>query len=154
MLRALGNPPFEPLAQASLRILSLKTALLLALTSAKRMSDLCALSVSPSCLSIRGGGSRSAATLQPNPSFTPKVLTSSFRSRVFSLEGFFPSRQQRRGSFSPSVSGVRVITVCFTHGRHQANTAAVCTLYGTLKRRGTFKTASVSLAAQGYHPGL
>ena len=88
VLRALGKPPFEPLAQAPLRLLSLKTALLLALTSAKRVSDLCALSVSPSCLSIRGDGS--AATLQPNPSFTPKILTNSFRSRVFSLQGFFP----------------------------------------------------------------
>ena len=83
VLRALGKPPFEPLAQAPLRLLSLKTALLLALTSAKRVSDLCALSVSPSCLSIRGD--RSAATLQPTPSFTPKNFNT-----FLSVEGFFP----------------------------------------------------------------
>lgn len=88
VLRALGNPPFEPLPQTSLRLLSLKTALLLALTSAKRVSDLCALSVAPSCLAIRADGS--SATLRPNPAFMPKVITSSFKSRIVSLEGFFP----------------------------------------------------------------
>ena len=88
VLRALGEPPFEPLSQISLKFLSLKTALLLALTSAKRVSDLCALSVSPSCLHIREDGS--AATLRPNPSFMPKVITSSFRSRDISLDAFFP----------------------------------------------------------------
>ena len=68
--------------------MSAKTALLLALTSAKRVSDLSALSVAPSCLRIQGDGS--SAVLRPNPAFTPKSITSSFRSRVITLDGFFP----------------------------------------------------------------
>ena len=47
-----------------------------------------ALSVAPSCLRIQGDGS--SAVLRPNPAFMPKVITSSFRSRVITLDGFFP----------------------------------------------------------------
>ncbi len=46
----LERPPFEPLQSTNLRSLSLKTALLLALASVKRVGDLQALSISPACL--------------------------------------------------------------------------------------------------------
>ncbi|KAK5898201.1 hypothetical protein CgunFtcFv8_015639 [Champsocephalus gunnari] len=85
VLEALVTEPFEPLELSSLKALSWKTALLLALTSAKRVSELTALSVHPSCLLIRGD--RSGATLRPNPSFTPKSMGSSFRSRAIQLGG-------------------------------------------------------------------
>ncbi len=48
VLRALKGPPFEPLQTAGLRVTTLKTALLLALASVKRVGDLQALSVSAS----------------------------------------------------------------------------------------------------------
>ena len=86
VLEALVTEPFEPLELSSLKALSWKTALLLALTSAKRVSELTALSVHPSCLLIRGD--RSGATLRPNPSFTPKSMRNSFRSRAIQLGGF------------------------------------------------------------------
>ncbi len=50
VLRALKGPPFEPLQSTNLRSLSLKTALLLALASVKRVGDLQALYISPACL--------------------------------------------------------------------------------------------------------
>ncbi len=43
VLRALKGPPFEPMQSTSLRALSLKTALLLALASVKRVGDLHAI---------------------------------------------------------------------------------------------------------------
>ncbi|KAL3060782.1 hypothetical protein OYC64_015181 [Pagothenia borchgrevinki] len=86
VLEALVTGPFEPLELSSLKALSWKTALLLALTSAKRVSELTALSVHPSCLLIRGD--QSGATLRPNPSFVPKSLRSEFRSRAIQLGGF------------------------------------------------------------------
>ena len=88
VLEALVTEPFEPLELSSLKALLWKTALLLALTSAKRVSELTALSVHPSCLLIRGD--QSGATLRPNPSFVPKSLRSAFRSRAIQLGGFFP----------------------------------------------------------------
>ncbi len=58
ILRALKGPPFEPLQSTSLRSLSFKTALLLALASVKRVGDLQALSVNPACLEFRPNDSK------------------------------------------------------------------------------------------------
>ena len=72
VLSALGKPPFEPLDAASLKHLSWKVAFLLAVTSAKRVGELHALSVSAECLQM--GPSKSSVTLRPNSSFLPKVV--------------------------------------------------------------------------------
>ncbi len=63
VLRALKGPPFEPLQTAGLRVMTLKTALLLALAFVKRVSDLQALSVSASCLEF--GPNDCKVVLQP-----------------------------------------------------------------------------------------
>ncbi|KAL0183524.1 hypothetical protein M9458_019220, partial [Cirrhinus mrigala] len=55
VLEALCRPPFEPIAESSDRHLSVKTVLLLALTSLKRVGDLQALSVAPSHLEFAPG---------------------------------------------------------------------------------------------------
>ncbi len=53
--------------------MSLKSAFLLAIATARRVSELRALSVSPQCL--RWGPECKQATLWPNPAFLPKVLS-------------------------------------------------------------------------------
>ncbi len=55
VLRALSQPPFEPLSSVGLKELSLKTALLLALASAKRIGDLHAFSVDSDCIRFGPG---------------------------------------------------------------------------------------------------
>ena len=72
VLDSLAKAPFEPLEAVDLKFLSLKTALLVALTTAKRASDMHALSVSASCLRFSGNGTR--VTLRPNLSFLPKTF--------------------------------------------------------------------------------
>lgn len=94
VLEALCETPFEPLNQIPLKMLSLKTALLLALTTAKRVSDLCALSTRPDCLAINGDLSR--AVLRPNPAFTPKVIKNSYRSQTVELWAFSPPPHEER----------------------------------------------------------
>lgn len=47
VLNALTRPPFEPLATVPFKILSVKTLFLVAVTSARRVSELGALSVHP-----------------------------------------------------------------------------------------------------------
>ncbi|KAJ8376070.1 hypothetical protein SKAU_G00066500 [Synaphobranchus kaupii] len=49
VLNALTEPPFEPLEGLSLKLLSFKTAFLLAIASARRVSELHALSIHPAC---------------------------------------------------------------------------------------------------------
>ena len=53
--------------------LTMKTALLLAVTSARRVSELHALSVHGDCCRLSPDGS--SVVLRPNPAFLPKVLT-------------------------------------------------------------------------------
>ena len=86
--QALVSVSYEHLEHSSLRALSFKTALLLALTSAKRVSELCALLGHPGCLLLRGD--HNGATLRPNPSFVSKNIRGSFRSRTIQLEAFCP----------------------------------------------------------------
>ena len=87
-------PPFEPLETVDIKFVSLKTALLLALTSAKRVGDMQALSVSPSCqFSIAGD----RVVMRPNAAYTPKVVVTPFCNQVIELAvRLLLLRQQRR----------------------------------------------------------
>ncbi len=88
VLECLVTPPFEPLESASERILTLKVALLLALTSLKRVGDLQAFSVSETCMDFAPGLVK--VTLRHRPGYIPKVLSTSFRSQVVMLHSFHP----------------------------------------------------------------
>lgn len=89
VLDALCHPPFEPLARVDLKWLSCKTAFLMAIVSAKRVGELHALSVSPSCLRWSPDGT--GVTLWPNTAFVPKVLSRSHCNRPLTLSRFQPS---------------------------------------------------------------
>ncbi len=73
VLRALSQPPFEPLISIDLKELSIKTALLLALASAKRIGDLHAFSLDNDC--IRFGPGDCSVTLRLRPGYVPKSLS-------------------------------------------------------------------------------
>ncbi len=90
VLMALQRPPFEPLQSAELKILSLKTVLLTALASIKRVGDLQAFSVDESCLEF--GPANSHVVLRPRPGYVPKVPTTPFRDQVVSLQAL-PSEE-------------------------------------------------------------
>ncbi|XP_016369319.1 uncharacterized protein LOC107709377, partial [Sinocyclocheilus rhinocerous] len=87
VLEALSQSPFEPLGSISLKLLSFKTALLLALASAKRVSELHALSVHSSCTKFSLSGDK--VFLKPNPAFLPKCFPA-FTSEVLELSAFHP----------------------------------------------------------------
>ncbi len=78
-----NHTPFESLHSSSLRVLSLKTALLLALASVKRLGDLQALYVNPACLELRPNDSK--VILKPRLGYVPKVLSTQFRAQVIAL---------------------------------------------------------------------
>ena len=88
VLDVLSQHPFEPLEVVGLKFLSLKTALLLALTTAKRVGDLQALSTRPACLQFAPGLSK--VCLRPNPAFIPKVVESAYRCPTVELKAFHP----------------------------------------------------------------
>ncbi len=82
VLRALQIAPFEPLQSVELKFM--KTLLLTALASIKRVGDLQAFSVGESCLEF--GPADSSATLRPWPGYVPKVPTTPFRDQVVNLQ--------------------------------------------------------------------
>lgn len=83
MLRALSGTLFEPLSDVNLKLLSLKTALLLPLASVSRVGDLTALLVNPVCMQFAPWDIR--VVLRRNPFYAPKVLTALFRPQVVDL---------------------------------------------------------------------
>ncbi len=88
VLRALITAPFEPLQSVELKFLSMKTLLLTALASIKRVGDLQAFSVDDSCLQF--GPVDSSATLRPRPGYVPEVPTTPFRDQVVNLQALPP----------------------------------------------------------------
>ncbi|KAI2665262.1 ORF V: Enzymatic polyprotein [Labeo rohita] len=86
VLEALCRPPFEPIEEISDRHLTIKTVLLIAITSLKRVGDLQALSVAPSFLDFAPGLAK--AFLHPRPGYIPKVPSSAPRPVV--LQAFCP----------------------------------------------------------------
>ncbi len=90
VLAGLQRGPFEPLDSVELKFLSLKTALLTALTSIKRVGDLQAFSVSEECLVF--GPVYSHVVLRPRPGYVPKVPTTPFCNQVVNLQAL-PSEE-------------------------------------------------------------
>ncbi|XP_016097960.1 NACHT, LRR and PYD domains-containing protein 12-like [Sinocyclocheilus grahami] len=82
-LKALSLPPFEPLDSVAMRDLSLKTALLIALASAKCIGDLYALSVDEYYISFGPGDC--SVTLRPKAGYVPKSLSTHFKAQGISL---------------------------------------------------------------------
>ena len=79
VLTALKSAPFEPLQSVELKFLSMKTVLLIALASVKRVGDLQAFSVDEACLEF--GPADSHVILRPRPGYVPKVPTTPFEIR-------------------------------------------------------------------------
>ncbi len=90
VLAGLQRGPFELLDSVKLKFLSLKTALLTALTSIKRVGDLQAFSVSEECLVF--GPVYSHVVLRPRPGYVPKVPTTPFHDPVVNLQAL-PSEE-------------------------------------------------------------
>ncbi len=90
VLAGLQRGPFEPLDSVELKVLSLKTALLTALTSIKRVGDPQAFSVSEECLVF--GPVYSHVVLRPRPGYVPKVPTTPIRNQVVNLQAL-PSEE-------------------------------------------------------------
>ncbi len=84
VLSALKGEPFEPLQSVELKFLSLKTVLLAALATVKRVGDLQVFSIDDLCLDFGPGNSH--VILRPRPGYMPKVPTTPFRDQVVNLQ--------------------------------------------------------------------
>jgi len=129
VLDTLCSPPFEPMSGSELRWLSAKTVFLLAITSAKRVSELHALSVSESCLRWNSDGS--GVTLWPNAAFLPKVLTCSYLNQPVRLAQFDPPSGEERSKLLCPVRALRTYVEATT-GSQSSFSSAMAGLGGVL----------------------
>ncbi|XP_039174428.1 uncharacterized protein LOC120296645 [Crotalus tigris] len=91
VLQALILPPFEPIRSCSLRLLSLKVAFLIAITSARRILELAALSVGSDLCTFY----EDRVVLRLDPSCIPKVNTWFHRTQELVLPNFCPNPAHR-----------------------------------------------------------
>ncbi len=132
-IKRLIKPPFEPLTSVGLKELSLKTALLLALASAKRIGDLHAFSVDSDC--IRFGPGDCSVTLRPRMGYVPKSLSTPFKTQTVSLSALSSeSKASREADAQTSVCPVRALRIYIDRsaGFRQSDQLFVC--YGGCAR--------------------
>ncbi|XP_072002638.1 uncharacterized protein [Engystomops pustulosus] len=84
VLDALSRPPFEPLDSTNIKNLTLKTTLLIAVTTAKRLGELQAISIREPYMRILSD--RIILTLDPG--FVPKVVSKFHRDQEITLPSF------------------------------------------------------------------
>lgn len=92
VLQTLIEPPFEPLGSVALKYLPFKVAFLLAVTSARRVSELSALSIRKDLCVFHAN----TVVLRLDPAFTPKVNSLFHRAQELVLLDFCPSPRYHR----------------------------------------------------------
>ncbi len=120
--------------------MTLKTTLLLALASVKRVGDLQALSVCAFYLEF--GSSDCKAVLQPHSGYVPKVLTAPFRAQGISLLSL-PTPDGEQGP------PVRAMRVYFERSKFFRQSAQLFVCFG-----GSSKEKKTIPDSRGYRPGI
>ncbi len=149
VLRALSQPPFKPLTSVGLKELSLKTTLLLALASAKRIGDLHAFSMDSDC--IRFGPGDCSVTLRPRMGYVPKSLSTPLQD-CFSVCPIFRVNSlawSRRSDFGVPCQGFEDLHRPF--GQLSTIWPTIRVLRWLCERPGRFKTEAFPLDRRRYY---
>ena len=107
VLQALCTGPWEPLETVDLKFLTLKTVFLLAVTSARRVSELQALSVDQGFFRFL---TPDVLFLRTNVDFMPKCKTEFHRAQDIRLESFHPNPQTEASKSLHKMCPVRVLS--------------------------------------------
>ncbi|XDV44795.1 hypothetical protein PO909_013034 [Leuciscus waleckii] len=150
VLRALKGPPFEPLQSVDLKLLSLYTALLLALASIKRVGDLQALSVIPSCLEFGVGDSK--VILKPRHGYVPKVLSTPFRAQVITLLALPPSMEVGEANLLCPVRALRIYLE--RSASFKTFRTALCLLWWSIQRVPCHEAKAVQMDSRCHFFGI
>nr|XP_006129454.1 uncharacterized protein LOC102454646 [Pelodiscus sinensis] len=86
VLDTIIHPLFEPLATCDLQMLTMKVVFLLAITSARQVSELAALSADPPYTQFSNG----AVVLRVHPAFLPKINSAFHINKPMCLTTFYP----------------------------------------------------------------
>ncbi len=150
VLSALRGAPFEPLQSVELKFLSLKTVLLSALATVKRVGDLQAFSVDDSYLEF--GPADSHVVLRPRPVYVPKVPTMPFRDQVVNLQAL--PREEADQAIALLCPVPCLADLCGPHAELQDLRPALCLLRRTAEGKSCLQTKTRPLDSGGYSLGL
>lgn len=92
VLSALTKPPFEPVSEVSVKLLTLKAAFLVAITTARRIGEISALVINQPYMQILDD----RIILKPDPAFLPKVVSSFHRDQEIILPSFCEAASSSR----------------------------------------------------------
>jgi hypothetical protein len=153
VLRTLTQHPFEPMEHCDLKWLSIKTGFLLAITSAKRVGELYALSTNTSCMRWNADGTM--VTLWPNPSFLPKRLSTSFRNQPIELVALNRSvSDTQEGNPMEQVCPVRALRGYLSATEKLRRSDQLSLLRRAKKRAASVKAEVITLGGGGHCPGI
>uniref|UniRef100_A0A803JSY7 ribonuclease H n=1 Tax=Xenopus tropicalis TaxID=8364 RepID=A0A803JSY7_XENTR len=114
VLQALQRPPFEPLASIPLQWLTWKTVFLLAIASARRVSELSALSCKAPFLVFH----HDRAVLRTVPPFLPKVVSTFHLNQEITVPTFCPTPSNPKEVALHSLDPVRALKF-YLHRVHE-----------------------------------
>ncbi|XP_041441238.1 uncharacterized protein LOC121400955 [Xenopus laevis] len=126
VLHALQGPPFEPLASCSLKFLTWKMSFLLAITSAKRVSDIAALSQKEPWLILH----QDRVVFRTVPSFTPKVVSSFHINEEINLPSLCPRPSNVKEKELHKLDVVRAIRYYLDRSKSYRKTDTFLVTYG------------------------
>lgn len=132
VLQSLRDVPFEPMVSGRLRWLTLKTIFIIAITSAKRVGEIQALSMNPKYLNISPAGVR----LRLNPSFIPKVNSEENRESEILLPPFCPNENPHSRNTLRFLCPVRAVSKYLEATKAFRQTDALFVCFGEGPKKG------------------
>lgn len=140
VLTKLMGPPFEPLHSAPLKFLSWKTAFLVAITSARRVGEIQALSCKAPYLTFHA----TRVVLRTHPSFMPKVPSDFHLNEPLVLPVFFPSPSSPAERTLHSLDVARALKFYVDRTKCFRKTSQLFVNFGPVNQGKALSKASIS----------
>ncbi|XP_068094727.1 uncharacterized protein [Hyperolius riggenbachi] len=140
VLQVLMSPPFEPIQEITEKLLTLKTAFLLAIATARRVGEIQAFSIAePYCII-----SEDKITLKLDSTFLPKVCTSFHRSQEIFLPSFCQDPSNEKEEHFHCLDVRRCVIQYLEATRSWRKTQAMLVLFSGVNRGKQASRASIA----------
>lgn len=123
-------PPFEPIAQVTLKELTVKTLFFVAITSARRLSKIGALSANPNLCVFH----KDWVVLHPNPSFILKINTLFHREQGIILPSFCSQQQLAEEKKWHCLDAEELSAFIWTEPNHSAQRILFSLVFRVIRR--------------------
>ncbi|XP_041431344.1 uncharacterized protein LOC121397804 [Xenopus laevis] len=140
VLNALQKPPFEPMHSISIKLLSLKVVFLVAIASARRVSELAALSCRPPLCVIH----EDKVVLRTQPEFIPKVVSDYHINQDIVLPSLCPKPKNSKEKALHTLDVVRAIKYYLHRTQDFRKSETLFVLFGAPQRGKQASSASLS----------